>query len=198
MQLRLLSRFFNQEIDVADKSLYLRAPTTADFEQWIKIRTESKPFLKPWEPLWPEDDLSILGFRRRLKSYTQQRQNGVARTYFLFTRTDNQLIGGISLTRITYGVTRSAMLRYWMGVNHAGKGHMRKAVPAILEFAFNELRLKRVEAACIPKNITSINLLKKCGFCEEGYAREYLEINGKREDHVLFAVLGSEFTQQNS
>lgn len=194
----MLSKFFNQEINVADGSLYLKTPTNADYNQWVQLRHESKSFLKPWEPLWPEDDLSTIGFRRRMKSYAQQRYNGTARTYFLFTRGDNKLVGGISLTRIAYGMTRSAMLGYWMGVHHAGKGHMRKAVPAMLDFAFNELKLKRVEAACLPRNLTSINLLKKSGFSEEGYAREYLEINSVREDHILFAILSSEYAQQNT
>ncbi len=194
MQLRLLSRFFNQEIDIATGELYLRAPASSDFEQWIKLRSESKDFLKPWEPLWPDDDLTRIGFRRRLKSYNLQRQNGSARTYFLYKRENDQLIGGISLTRISYGITRSAMLGYWMGAPYAGQGYMRKTVPALLNFAFKELKLNRIEAACIPRNTTSINLLRNCGFVEEGYAREYLEINDKREDHILFAILASEFT----
>lgn len=198
MNLRLLSRFLYQEIEVADGSLYLRVPASSDIAQWIDIRSKSKAFLQPWEPLWPEDDLSSIGYRRRLKAYSQQKQNGTARTYFLFRRSDNQLIGGISLTRITYDVTRSGMLGYWMGVEYAGEGHMKKAVIALLDFAFLNLRLKRVEAACIPSNMTSINLLKKCGFAEEGYAREYLEINGKREDHILFAILDSEWPKQNT
>lgn len=198
MRLRLLSRFFNHEIDIANGELCLRSPISADFEQWLKLRTESKDFLKPWEPLWPDDDLSKIGFQRRVRAYNLQRNNGSGKTYFLFNQAENQLIGGISLTRISYGITRSAMLGYWMGVDHAGKGYMRKCVPALLNFAFTELKLNRVEAACIPHNQTSINLLKKCGFQEEGYARQYLEINGKREDHILFAILASEFTQQNS
>jgi len=197
MHLRLLSRFLNHEIDVSDKTLYLRVPGSLDYAQWITVRKASQNFLKPWEPRWPDDDLSTIGYRRRLRSYTQQRQNGTGRTYFLFTRNADELIGGISLTRITHDVTRSAMLGYWMGINHAGQGHMRKAVPAVLDFAFNNLRLQRVEAACIPENDVSINLLMKCGFREEGYARQYLEINGKREDHILYAILASEFAEQN-
>lgn len=195
MQLRLLSRLLNQEINVNDKTLYLRAPTQSDFEQWLRVRTKSQSFLKPWEPQWPHDDLSKIGFRRRLKSYSKQRQANFGKTYFLFKRNTDDLIGGISLTRITYGTTHSAMLGYWMSVDHAGQGNMRKAVPAILKYAFNNLKLERVEAACLPKNEASIHLLKKSGFAEEGYAREYLEINGKREDHVLFASLASEFAQ---
>lgn len=194
MQLRLLSRFLNQEINVSDNSLYLRAPILSDCEQWLQVRSQSKNFLKPWEPLWPDDDLSKIGFRRRLKSYTQQRHSGIGRTFFLFKRNSDELIGGISLTRITFGITRSAMLGYWMGVDFAKQGNMQKAVPAVLGLAFNSLKLERIEAACLPTNSTSIHLLKKLGFNEEGYAREYLEINGKREDHILFAILVSELS----
>jgi ribosomal-protein-alanine N-acetyltransferase len=197
MQLRLLSRLLYQEIQVEDKSLYLRQPMESDFKAWVKLREESKEFLKPWEPLWPEDDLTNMGFRRRLKAYAHQRQSGVGRTYFIFKKENNTLIGGISLTRITHGTTRSAMLGYWMGVQHAGQGNMKKAVLAITKFAFTNLKLKRLEAACVPGNDTSINLLKKCGFSEEGFAREYLEINGTREDHVLFAILPTDYAQQN-
>lgn len=195
MQMLLFSRLLNQEILVADKSLYLRQPAEGDFAAWVELRRNSRNFLVPWEPMWPEDDLTRIGYRRRLKAYDYQRQNGTGRTYFIFNRVTHTLLGGISLTRITHGTTRSAMLGYWMGVDHAGKGHMRKSVPAVVKFAFENLKLKRVEAACVPGNDTSINLLKKCGFREEGFARQYLEINGKREDHILLATLPSDYTQ---
>ena len=194
MQLRLLSRFLSQEIDIPGDRLYLRHPNNSDYAQWVKLRSESSEFLKRWEPKWPNDDLSRIGFRRRLKAYAQQRQSGWGRTYFLFEREGDQLLGGIGLTRITHGISNTATLGYWMGAPHAGKGHMRITVPALLDFAFENLNLNRIEAACLPRNQRSINLLLKCGFREEGYAREYLEINGTREDHILFAALRSERT----
>ena len=66
---------------------------------------------------------------------------------------------------------------------------MTAAVQALLPFAFDTLRLHRVEAACIPTNDASIRLLEKCGFAREGYAREYLCINGIWQDHLLYARL---------
>jgi len=68
-------------------------------------------------------------------------------------------------------------------------GHMTGAVRAVLPFAFATLRLHRVEAACIPTNTPSIRLLERCGFSREGYARQYLCINGIWQDHLLFARL---------
>ncbi len=62
----------------------------------------------------------------------------------------------------------------------------------MLPFAFGTLRLHRVEAACIPVNAASIRLLEKTGFTREGFARQYLCINGVWQDHLLFARLGDD------
>jgi ribosomal-protein-alanine N-acetyltransferase len=66
---------------------------------------------------------------------------------------------------------------------------MTAAVNAIVPFAFGTLKLHRVEAACIPANLASVRLLEKAGFTREGFARQYLCINGKWQDHLLFARL---------
>ena len=69
---------------------------------------------------------------------------------------------------------------------------MTAAVRALIPFAFDTLRLHRVEAACIPTNAASVRLLEKTGFQREGYAREYLCINGVWQDHLLYARLRSD------
>jgi ribosomal-protein-alanine N-acetyltransferase len=66
---------------------------------------------------------------------------------------------------------------------------MTRGLRALVPFAFATLRLHRLEAACIPTNAASIALLEKTGFTREGYAREYLCINGLWQDHLLFAQL---------
>ena len=76
-----------------------------------------------------------------------------------------------------------------MGVHHAGKGYMSRGSARLLDHAFDDLKLNRVEAAALPTNKRSIHLLKKLGFEKEGFARQYLEINGVAEDHFLFACL---------
>ena len=67
---------------------------------------------------------------------------------------------------------------------------MTAAVSTVMPFAFDHLRLHRLEAACLPSNAASIRLLRRCGFSEEGLARRYLKINGRWEDHLLFGLLG--------
>jgi ribosomal-protein-alanine N-acetyltransferase len=76
-----------------------------------------------------------------------------------------------------------------MGAPFARKGYMTAAVRAVLPFAFTTLRLHRIEAACIPANVASMRLLEKTGFQREGFARQYLCIDGVWQDHLLYARL---------
>ena len=99
------------------------------------------------------------------------------------------LMGGLTLGQVRRGVAQTTTLGYWMGKPHAGKGYMAKAVRAAAGFAFQTLRLHRIEAACLPHNTASIRLLEGVGFTREGYARAYLKINGVWQDHVLYGLL---------
>ncbi len=69
---------------------------------------------------------------------------------------------------------------------------MTSAVRTLIPMCFDTLRLHRVEAACIPSNTASVQLLEKTGFQREGYARDYLCINGIWADHLLYARLRSD------
>jgi ribosomal-protein-alanine N-acetyltransferase len=171
------------------EGIVLRAPQPADYAEWAELRGASRAFLVPWEPTWPADDLTRAAFRRRLRRYAEDQRNDLAYPFFLFRQQDNVLVGGLTLGNIRRGVAQAGTLGYWMGAAHARQGHMTAAVRALLAFAFTTLRLHRVEAACIPANIPSVRLLEKTGFTHEGYARQYLCINGVWQDHVLYARL---------
>jgi ribosomal-protein-alanine N-acetyltransferase len=157
------------------------------------LREESTSFLKPWEPRWPADDLTRTGFRRRLLRYRRDAAENTAYTYFLFAKGSGELLGGLSLSNIRMGAARTCSLGYWMGERYAGRGHMRKAVELMLPEMFGAMGLERIEAGCIPGNMRSIRLLEAIGFRQEGIMRGYLEIDGRRQDHILFAMLRQDF-----
>ena len=167
----------------------LRLPQMPDFEEWAALREASRDFLTPWEPTWPADDLTRGAFRRRLKRYAEDRRADQSYAFFVFRKQDNVLVGGLTLANIRRGVAQAGSIGYWMGAPYVRCGHMTAAVKTVLPFAFGTLRLHRVEAACIPTNVPSIRLLERCGFAREGYARQYLCINGIWQDHLLFARL---------
>jgi len=167
----------------------LRAPTLSDFPQWARVREDSRSFLAPWEPIWPADDLTKLAFRRRIRRYQREIRNGTGYPFFIFSPDGETLLGGLTLSQVQRGVTQSAILGYWMSAAHAGKGLMGAAVRAVIGFSFDTLHLNRLEAACLPHNEASIRLLEKVGFQREGYARKYLCIDGRWQDHLLYGLI---------
>ena len=177
--------------------LVLRLPEAGDYSAWLRLREESADFLRPWEPRWPTDDLSRTGFRRRLTRYQRDAAERSGYTYFLFGNHGAELLGGLSLSNIRMGASCSCSLGYWMGERHAGQGLMRRAVAMILPEAFSAMGMERIEAGCIPTNTRSIRLLEAVGFKQEGVMRDYLEIDGRRQDHVLFSMLRRDFKQMS-
>jgi [ribosomal protein S5]-alanine N-acetyltransferase len=174
---------------VAGEGVVLRMPQMTDHNDWATLREKSREFLTPWEPTWPEDDLSRSAFRRRIKRYAEDLRTEQGYAFLIFRTADNALVGGLTLANVRRGVAQAGSLGYWMGLPFARHGYMTAAVSAIIPFAFATLRLHRLEAACIPTNAGSIRLLENTGFVREGYARQYLCIDGTWQDHLLYARL---------
>lgn len=177
---------------ISTAAVILRSPTMADYPAWSELRGASRSFLAPWEPSWPIDDLTKPAFRRRLRRYQRELQEASGYPFLVFRTGDLSLVGGLTLSHIVRGVTQSCSLGYWMGERYAGKGLMTAAVRAVIPFVFDTLRLHRLEAACLPHNAASIRLLEKAGFTREGYARRYLNIDGRWQDHLLFAIVSDD------
>jgi [ribosomal protein S5]-alanine N-acetyltransferase len=173
----------------------LRTPQMTDFEEWAALREASRAFLTPWEPIWPVDDLTRAAFRRRIKRYAEDLRSDTGYAFLIVRGSDGALVGGLTLANIRRGVAQAGSLGYWTGLPFVRQGYMAAALRALVPFAFNSLRLHRLEAACIPSNTGSIKLLEKTGFAREGYAREYLCINGVWQDHLLYGRLngGSDY-----
>lgn len=72
-------------------------------------------------------------------------------------------------------------------------GFMTEALPQVLNFGFNELKLHRVEALIDANNLPSLALLKKCGFTFEGTMREDYDVDGKNEDSDCYSLLKQEW-----
>ena len=174
---------------VEGEGVSLRPPRASDYAEWRELRAVSRAFLQPWEPTWPADDLGRAAYRRRLTAYARDREAGAAYPFFVFREQDDALTGGITLSNVRRGVAQMGSVGYWCGRPHARHGHTLAAVRALSDFAFRNLGLHRLEAACIPENVPSRKLLIKAGFDEEGFAKAYLKINGDWRDHVLFGLI---------
>lgn len=161
----------------------------ADFEEWVHLRNYSKDFLITWEPLWSDHEFSKFNFRARIKYYQQLVKNDQGYPFFIFHHQQNHLLGAITITNVRRGAAQNCSVGYWIGQPFARQGFMTEALQAAIGYAFQNLTLHRIEAACLPTNQASVRLLNKCGFAHEGLARKYLKINGVWQDHLLFARL---------
>jgi len=177
---------------VKGERVTLRIPSPVDHADWAALRDQSRAYLQPWEPRWPEDDLSRAAFRRRLTIYEREMDAGTAWPFFIHRNDDDALVGAVTLSNIRRGVAETGTLGYWIGQPFAGEGLATDAVRAICGFAFDTAKLHRVEAACVPTNLASRRVLEKAGFEHEGQARAYLKINGDWADHLLFGLVRHE------
>jgi [ribosomal protein S5]-alanine N-acetyltransferase len=174
---------------VDGEGVYLRAPETRDYLEWADVRESSRNFLTPWEPTWAADETSRGSYRYKLRRYIEDARDDKAYALFVFREEDDALVGGATLSHVRRGVSMTASLGYWVGAMYAGNGYITAAVRAIVRYAFDDLDLHRVEAACQPDNLASRRVLEKAGFTHEGAARAYLKINGQWRDHLLFGIV---------
>jgi [ribosomal protein S5]-alanine N-acetyltransferase len=177
------------KVRIETQRLYLRPPEKRDHAEWARLRREGEDFLKGWEPLWARDHLSPRAFRHRVAWARGTIEADRALPVFLFRRSDDALLGAITLDNIRRGPAQSATVGYWIGAEHARQGYMAEALAALVHHAFAVLDLSRIEAACLPENKASRSLLERVGFKYEGVAQAYLQINGRWRTHVLYAML---------
>lgn len=102
-----------------------------------------------------------------------------------------QIIGIIGLSEVDKKHNR-AVIGYWLGRKHWGKGLAREALRLMLKFGFRKLRLLRIHAHVMKPNSRSAKLLKKAGFKLEGKLRKHYVKKGKRMDALVFGLLREE------
>ena len=166
-----------RKIRIETERMTLRPPMHGDFRTWTALRVESRDFLTPWEPTWAPDHQTRKAFTNRVYWAQRSIANGTAMPLFMFRRTDDTLLGAITLDHIKRGPAQSGITGYWIGQAHARQGYMREAIQAVVHHAFTVLDLSRIEAGCLPENAASRRLLEKCGYKYEGVAQSYLQIN---------------------
>lgn len=176
------------DIRLTGTRVSLRPPRQSDWHEWAMLRSHNSGFLQPWEPTWDPDCLTEEYYDKRFRRQVREWRDD--RTYpFLITLHDSDaLIGAINLNNISRGAGQQASLGYWIGENHQRHGYMTEAGRLIMEFAFTELKLHRLNAGTLPENTRSRSMLTRLGFKEEGFAARYIQIDGLWRDHVLYGL----------
>jgi len=186
----------NRKYDLPDvllegNRIYLCPPSINDWKEWVNIRRVNKTFLQAFEPKWSTNYNERDYFLKRLNAQKTEWDAGRGMFFFIHHGESHKVIGGINLNNIVMGAACHASLGYWLDEASQGQGYMRESLALIIDYSFRELRLRRLNAACLPDNQRSIRLLEGLGFEEEGYAKKYLQINGAWQDHRLFGLVNS-------
>ena len=172
---------------ILSEKLILRLPLLTDYKSWVILRRRSEDFLNKWEPEKDSNYYSKTNFNQRVKWAKKNFNSKNVIHLFIFLRSNNLLVGGITLDNIRYGPFQSATLGYWLGEEFSKKGIMTESLISLIRYANKDLGISRIEAATLPTNLASRRLLEKCNFKYEGVGQYFLQIKGKWEHHILYA-----------
>lgn len=124
----------------------------------------------------------------------RERQLGTGYGYGIFA--EGRFAGEINISSIQRGPFQSAYVGYWMDKDLAGRGYVPEACVVLFRHAFERLGLHRLEVSIIPRNRPSRRVAEKLGLRGEGIALRYLEIDGRWEDHVRYAITAEEWQER--
>lgn len=172
----------NQWIELVPADLSL-AGQAADYYQ------RNREFLRPFDPMREDSFFSAEHQREILAQEVRARQERTGFRFYIRPVGQQAVIGIIGLNNVVWGAFRSAFLGYKLDRDYLGRGYMPMAVDMVVDYAFGELGLHRIEANVMPRNKTSLRVLEKCRFVNEGMSKYYLNINGVWEDHIHMVKL---------
>ncbi len=188
--------------------LILRTFTEADVPLALGFYRDNHDFFAPWSPVRGvgdvgEDFLTPEAQRNYIQQSLDMERTGSGLRLWLIRKkaasaSRETVVGNISLSQIVRGPFQSAFLGYQLDHRFTGKGMAQEAVRELLKIGFNEMGLHRIEANIMPANTPSRTLARRLGFREEGYARGYLAIAGKWEDHIHYVMLAEEYRERYS
>lgn len=171
--------------------LTLRSLTPTDAPLLQDFLVRNRQFLQEWEPKRDEAYYSIDSARSLIDSSTVTNNDKTGLSLYLFRTGGEKIIGHIGLSNIVYGPFLFCFLGYKLDFEETGKGYISEGLQRVIQVAFTNYKLHRIEANVMPRNIHSIKVLEKLGFELEGISRRYLKINGLWEDHLHFVLLNS-------
>jgi ribosomal-protein-alanine N-acetyltransferase len=180
------------------RRVMLRPLAASDFRAWSEVRQHNTDWLTVWEPSrpvhQPDPVTDRSAFAMRCQQRDRDRAAGSAYQFGLFV--DQQVAGEVNLNNVIRGAMQSGTIGYWIDQRQAGHAYVAEAVVVVLQFAFEQLMLHRIEICIVPRNARSRRIMEKLQIREEGIAQRYLEINGTWEDHVRYGITVEEWDRR--
>ena len=190
------------------RRVLLRPLVLSDFDAWREVRQRNRDWLTKWEPKpppgQPDDTESKPAFNARCGAREREWQLGTGYGFGIFVDGARHsapgaawaLAGEINLSGVQRGPFQNTYVGYWIDEAQAGNGYVPESLVTVSRFAFEDLRLHRIQVAIIPRNRASRRVAEKLGLRDEGVAVRYLAINGRWEDHIRYAMTAEEWAER--
>ena len=162
----------------------LKVLTPEDSLDTLEYYKRNKKHLGPFEPNRDESFYTLEVQKKILVENYKQYINGTSVNFGIYHA--NKYIGKIQISNIVQGIFKSAFVGYSIDATCQGQGFMKEALNLVLEYAFSDLELHRIEASTLTNNMRSQRVLQACGFKKLGINERYLYINGDWRDHITF------------
>ena len=166
-------------------AISLHRPTPADEERFLRAAEASAELHSPWywSPRTP----------REYRDYLARCATDAHDAFLIVDDESGELAGTVTVGNIVRRNFLSAHLGYAAFSPHEGKGLMESGMAAVIDEAFGNLGLHRLEANVQPANERSTALVRKLGFRLEGHSPRYLIVDGDWRDHDRWAILKEEW-----
>ena len=148
-------------------------------QEFIKAVAIAKPWLENW--------VSPPSNSTEFKQYIKRSQTTSTEAFLIKSKPKKTIIGVININEVVFNSFKSGYLGFY-NLQEPRTGLMSEALEHIINYAFYNLDLHRLEANVQPDNLASINFVRKNNFTEEGLSTNYLKIAGKWRDHLRFAI----------
>ncbi|MFM2475890.1 GNAT family N-acetyltransferase [Celerinatantimonas sp. MCCC 1A17872] len=149
----------------------------------------NQTFFKPWFPTRPSYYFSDDYWRGRLDQIYKAFLSDEAIYFCALSLDEQQVLAVANFTAIQEGAFKGCQLHFALDEANQGQGLMLEILSHSLNFVFCELDLHRVSCCYPPRNKRAHNLLKHLGFEQEGFARSYLRLDGRWQDHHLASLI---------
>jgi [ribosomal protein S5]-alanine N-acetyltransferase len=168
--------------------LTIRLVTAADLPELLEFNSDDAVTrYLPYENWKGMDDA-----QEWLGRATTRLAAGEALQFVAVQRETGRVIGSCLLFHFDQA-SRRAEIGYLLGRRHWGAGYMFEAMKALVDFAFADMNLRRLEAEIDPRNLASAKLLERLGFTREGLLRQRWDLKGEFTDSGLYGFLRTDW-----
>jgi ribosomal-protein-alanine N-acetyltransferase len=180
------------------RRVVLRPLVPGDFPAWREVRRRNVDWLVKWEPTRLAGQPDVIedphAFAVRCSARERERQMGAGYGFGVFA--DGEFAGEMNLSSIQRGPFQNAYVGYWIDEAKAGNSYTPEALIVVCRYGFEDLALHRLQISIIPRNQASRRVVEKLNIRDEGIAVRYLEINGRWEDHIRYAITSEEWAER--